>query len=212
MSQVPGPAISAPDVAYEWVKNFIAALPREEEAFLNEGVLASETGTSRTPVREALLRLEAEGFVKRIPHKGAYVPPIGDAQVGAVLEARAVVEKWAASQVIHKPNEISNLRKLFDEQSAIRADDAAFIKADTQFHTHLVRAGGNPVLTDFYASLREHQLRMGLRAVSDPDRVDKVLAEHQLIIDLLADGDHQGASAAIDDHLESTRKAIIGPR
>ncbi len=88
------------------MKSYIAALPREEETFLNEGgVLAKTTGTSRTPVREALLRLEAEGFVKRVPHKGAYVPPISDPpDVRAILQARAVVEKWAVSAVETMPD------------------------------------------------------------------------------------------------------------
>nr|WP_231754922.1 GntR family transcriptional regulator [Pseudarthrobacter sp. GA104] len=65
---------SAPETAYNWLRSYIASLPRDAETFLNEAVLTKETGTSRTPVREALLRLEAEGFIKRVPHKGAYVP------------------------------------------------------------------------------------------------------------------------------------------
>lgn len=64
-------------------------MPRHEGVFLTEGAAAAATGTSRTPVREALLRLEAEGFLQIVPKKGAFVPPISDAEVESVMQARA---------------------------------------------------------------------------------------------------------------------------
>jgi DNA-binding GntR family transcriptional regulator len=209
MSQLMSPGTqSAPDIAYEWVKNFIVTLPREQEVFLNEATLASETGTSRTPVREALLRLEAEGFIKRIPHKGAYVPAISDPDVRALMQARSVVEKWAAAAAgATLEQHFARLQSLIEAQREAQDDTARFIELDTEFHTLMVRAGGNSIIADFYGSLRQRQLRIGVRAVSSgEDRAKKVLEEHQRILEALRDG---GIDEAIDAHLDSTLKAAL---
>src|SRR6478735_1435960 len=155
MIRMTPPTQSAPDIAYQWLKTYIAELPRDEESFLNEAVLAKSTGTSRTPVREALLRLEAEGFIKRVPHKGAYVPPISDPDVRAILQARSVVEKWAVLGLGDLlEGQIDALQRLIDQQRVAQDEPARFIELDTEFHTLMVRAGGNPILADFYSSLR----------------------------------------------------------
>ncbi|MCZ9882333.1 GntR family transcriptional regulator [Arthrobacter sp. B2a2-09] len=211
MIQTNPAALSQPEVAYQWMKSYIAALPRDEETFLNEAVLAQSTGTSRTPVREALLRLEAEGFVKRIPHKGAYVPPISDPDVRAILQARSVVEKWAVSSMESLDGQIDALQALIDQQRDAKSDPARFIELDTEFHTLMVRAGGNSILADFYASLRQRQLRIGVRAVTrGTDRAGDVLREHQLIVDAMRSRSVEATHQAIDAHLGSTRQAVIG--
>lgn len=198
---------SAPDVAYEWIKRYIIELPREQDAFLNEGALAAATETSRTPVREALLRLESEGFLRRIPRKGVYVPPITDGDVRALLDARSLVERWAShagANAIRR--EAGALQELIERQRRSRADIARFIELDIEFHSSMVSMGGNPVLEDFYRSLRQRQLRIGVRAVTHgPDRMDNVLREHQAILDAIVSGG--SADDAIDLHLESTRLA-----
>lgn len=198
---------SAPDIAYEWIKRYIIELPRERDAFLNEGALASATETSRTPVREALLRLESEGFLRRIPRKGVYVPPITDADVRALLDARALVERWAASAAAETiRREAGALQELIELQRSSRDDTARFIELDIEFHSRMVSLGGNPVLEEFYRSLRQRQLRIGVRAVTHgSDRMDNVLGEHQAILDAIVAGG--SADAAIDLHLESTRVA-----
>lgn len=211
MSHIIPSASSAPDIAYEWVKNFIIDLPREQESFLNEAALASSTGTSRTPVREALLRLEAEGFVRRIPHKGAYVPPVTDPEVRALMQARAVVEKWATDAAgTALERHFNTLQQLIDDQEAAGTDTARFIELDIEFHSLMVRAAGNNILTDFYGSLRQRQLRVGLKAVtSGEDRALNVLREHRSILDAVRIGDVASTHAAIDAHLESTLRAVI---
>jgi DNA-binding GntR family transcriptional regulator len=193
------------------MKGYIAALPREQELFLNEAVIARSTGTSRTPVREALLRLEAEGFIKRIPNKGAYVPAISDPEVRAIIQARSVVEKWAASSPRgFQPTDIKALEALLDEQRSAKGDIEKFIELDTEFHTRIIHGAGNPILTEFYGSLRQRQLRIGVKAVTKGvDRIDEVLREHQQIVDALRDGQPAAAHEAIDAHLDSTLRAVL---
>lgn len=198
---------SAPDIAYEWIKRYIIELPRERDAFLNEGALATATETSRTPVREALLRLESEGFLRRIPRKGVYVPPITDGDVRSLLDARAIVERWAATAARDAiRRDAGALQELIDAQRRSRDDTARFIELDIEFHSRMVGLGGNPVLEEFYSSLRQRQLRIGVRAVTHGvDRMENVLDEHQAILDAIVAG--EATDAAIDLHLESTRLA-----
>ncbi|MBL5974897.1 MAG: GntR family transcriptional regulator [Candidatus Leucobacter sulfamidivorax] len=207
LTRVPSDHQSAPDVAYEWIKRYIVDLPRDQDAFLNEVALATATETSRTPVREALLRLESEGFLRRIPRKGVYVPQITDADVRALLDARALVEQWAvhsAGEAIRRDAE--TFQDLIDQQRQSQDDTARFIELDIEFHARMVSLGSNPVLNDFYRSLRQRQLRIGVRAVTHgPNRAENVLREHQAILDAVCDdGD---VDEAIRLHLQSTLAA-----
>ncbi len=208
-------ALSAQDTTYKWLKNRIAALPRHEGVFLTEAEVAAASGVSRTPVREALLRLEVEGLVKIVPRKGAFVPPVSDADVEATMQARLLVERWAAAQVTSSWEWVGpRLAALLAEQSELleAGDSGAFIDADRRFHGVIVEVAGNSVLHDFYESLRDRQIRMGLRAVtSRPDRGQTVIAEHKAIMDALMSGDAALADAAVKAHLMTTLDVLRHP-
>ena len=197
---------SAQDETYAWLKRHIASLPRHEGVFLTEGQVALQAGASRTPVREALLRLEAEGFLKIVPKKGAYVPAITDAEIEAVMQARALVEDWCVRRVVGTADGlVEELTRLISEQETLIDDPVAFIDCDRQFHRTVVESAGNPVLLDVYESLRDRQIRMGLRAVtSTQDRTRQVLREHQAIVDGLLSLDEAGAVVAVTAHLNNT--------
>lgn len=207
------PTGSAQDVTYEWLKRHIATLPRDGGSFLTEAEVARAAGTSRTPAREALLRLEAEGLLRILPKKGAFVPPISDSEVRAVMQARELVEDWCARQIRSaRPDFIARLESLVAEQKTLIDDPVAFIDCDRAFHRAIVRQAGNPVLAEFYESLRERQIRMGLRAVAgDEDRARAVLSEHSAIVGALSSGEPQRAGTAIAAHLHSTLAALHLP-
>src|SRR5271163_4037579 len=90
------PAEAAQDLVYRLLKRRVLTVPAQEGAFLTEAEVCRAMGTSRTPVREALLRLESEGLLQIVPKKGAYVAPITEAEVAAVMQARGLVEEWCA--------------------------------------------------------------------------------------------------------------------
>ncbi|AXK85351.1 GntR family transcriptional regulator [Nocardia farcinica] len=206
-------AASAPELAYEWLKNTILTLPRDEEMFLSEAQVAAASGTSRTPVREALLRLEAEGFIRRVPHKGAYIPALTDKDVDDVMQARRVVEEWSIAQVAPNPGQVPDrLRELLAAQDA-DTDPVEFIAHDLEFHTTVIRAAGNQVMHEFYRSLRDRQMRMGVRIMlSDERRKKQVLVEHGAIVDALAAGDTEAAIHAVREHLDTTLCSLKQPR
>lgn len=208
-----GRRVNAQDSTYHWLKTHIAGLPRAEGTFLTEGEVATAAGTSRTPVREALLRLEAEGLVQIVPKKGAYVPPISDRDVSEVMEARSVVEEWSVGRIAtsHRSLDpeldalVAELTALLGEQEGALDDAVAFIDLDRAFHRTIVQAAGNLVLENFYESLRDRQVRMGLRAVaSAEDRARRVLAEHRAIVRALRNRNAERATRAVRVHLDNT--------
>lgn len=204
---------SAQDVTYRWLKQYIAGLPRQEGSFLTEVGIAEAAGTSRTPVREALLRLQAEGVVQIVPKKGAWVPPIADHEVQAVMQARGLVEDWCVRQVAPVGGGLAeDLDGLVAEQESLSDDPVGFIDCDRTFHRTIVRRAGNHVLADFYESLRDRQVRMGLHAVaSGEDRVRTVLEEHRAIVSAIRSGDQEHAAQVVAEHLASTLATLNLP-
>lgn len=206
-------AEAAQDVVFKWLKQHIVTLPRGNGVFLTEAEVSRATGTSRTPVREALLRLEADGFLQIVPKKGAYVPPVTDADIEAVMQARGLVEDWCIRRAVRLGETLAaELDRLIGQQAEHQHDPVAFIESDRQFHRTIVSAAGNPVLSDFYESLRDRQLRMGVHAVATSDRrTGEVLAEHAAIVESLRSGNSEDAAAAVAQHLSTTLAALQLP-
>jgi DNA-binding GntR family transcriptional regulator len=202
--------MSAQDSTYDWLRRRIVTLSRHEATFLSEVALAAEAGVSRTPVREALLRLEAEGWLRIVPRKGALIAPISDAEVDAVMQARLLIEEWGVREVVDRGEQlVDRLDALVQEQCRYRDDPATFIDLDREFHRTIVAAAGNPVLSDFYESLRDRQLRMGLQVmVADADRAEQVVTEHRAIVEGLRNLDRDDALLAVHGHLDKTLSAL----
>ena len=207
------PAEAAQDLVYRLLKKRVLTLPAQEGAFLTEAEVCRAMGTSRTPVREALLRLESEGLLKILPKKGAFVPAITEAEVVATMQARGLVEEWCARRAALSNDGLAEeLQRLISEQEAVRSDPLTFIERDREFHRTLVLAAGNPFVADFYENLRDRQVRMGLHAiVNASERADIVLAEHGAIVDAIQSGDPEGAAAAVALHLAKTLTALQSP-
>jgi DNA-binding GntR family transcriptional regulator len=206
-------AEAAQDAVFRWLKQHIVTLPRRDGVFLTEAEVCRATGTSRTPVREALLRLEADGFLQIVPKKGAYVAPITEADIEAVMQARKLVEEWCVRQAAALGETLAReLDQFIDQQAELMDDPVAFIESDRLFHHAIVSAAGNPVLAGFYESLRDRQLRMGVHAVATSDRRSgDVLGEHKAIVAGIRAGDSDVAAAAVARHLATTLAALRMP-
>jgi DNA-binding GntR family transcriptional regulator len=209
----PGPA---KDRALEYVKAQVltGAFPGGE--LISEGDVATALGMSRTPVREAFLRLEAEGLLRLYPQRGALVVPVSPDEVRAVIEARLVLEQFAATKVVGRGPAgcaavFGRLSGQLERQrnAAAATDWRDFLDADRAFHAVTLEESGNTILSGFYSSLRDRQMRMiGESALRDPNRVTTIIDEHHGIAEALRDGDLQRALQAVRTHLASTVRAI----
>lgn len=176
--------------------------------FINEQRVAEEVGISRTPVREALLLLSAEGLVQLVPNRGAFVPPLTPDQVHHILSARTVIESWATEEAMrHGAPPVARMRECMDRQRALLEGGtfAEFIAADREFHTELLLAAGNPVMSQMYETLRARHVIIGVAALErDRGRREQVLVEHAAIISALESGDVDQAITAVVAHLRAT--------
>ncbi|MDQ0685060.1 DNA-binding GntR family transcriptional regulator [Streptomyces achromogenes] len=195
----------AADRVYAHVKQGVLNRRYQGGALLTEGELAEAVGVSRTPVREALLRLEVEGLIKLYPKKGALVLPVSAQEIADVVETRLLVEEHAARKVVPAPAAlIERLEELLERQREQTAagDLAAAAVTDRCFHAEIVRSGGNEILSRLYDQLRDRQLRMGVAVLhSHPDRIAKSLAEHEELLRALRAGDADAAVRIVHRHI-----------
>ncbi|MGW2615615.1 GntR family transcriptional regulator [Streptomyces sp. NPDC001500] len=195
----------AADRVYAHVKQGVLDRRYEGGALLTEGELADAVGVSRTPVREALLRLEAEGLIRLYPKKGALVLPVSAQEIADVVETRLLVEEHAARKAVPAPAAlVARLEELLAQQreQAAAGDLAAAAVTDRCFHAEIVRSGGNEILSRLYDQLRDRQLRMGVAVLhSHPDRIAKTLTEHAEILQALRSGDADRAVELVHRHI-----------
>nr|WSY53256.1 GntR family transcriptional regulator [Streptomyces sp. NBC_00886] len=196
----------AADRVYTHVKQGVLDRRYEGGTLLTEGELAEAVGVSRTPVREALLRLEVEGLIRLYPKKGALVLPVSSQEIADVVETRMLVEQHAVRKAVPaSPTLIARLEELLDRQKeqAAAGDLTGAAVTDRCFHAEIVRSGGNEILSRLYDQLRDRQLRMGVAIMhSHPDRIAKTLTEHEAILDALRTGDAEAAVGIVHRHVD----------
>lgn len=195
----------AADRVYDHVKRSVLERRYEGGTLLTEGELAEAVGVSRTPVREALLKLEVEGLIKLYPKKGALVLAVSAQEIADVVETRLLVEEHSVRKAVPAPASlIARLEELLSLQQAQAAagEFADAAGTDRCFHAEIVRSGGNAILSRLYDQLRDRQLRMGVAVMhSHPDRIAKTLTEHEEILDALRAGDAEAAVAVVRRHV-----------
>lgn len=207
---------SAASRVYDHLKRDILDGTRPAGELLTEGELAHTAGVSRTPVREALLRLEGEGLVRLFPKKGALVVPVSTEEARQVLQARTVIEEWAAGAMW--PNRgpaVARLQERFAAmQVARRAQDiAGFAENDRLFHEVIVSAAGNPILTRTYQGLRDRQLCILTSQMHMSDtRMDVALHGHEELLAALTGGTSAAFLQATRSHLDTAWAALQGQR
>jgi DNA-binding GntR family transcriptional regulator len=210
-----GGRVAAKDRAHEYVKRQVltGAFPGGE--LISEGEVAAALGMSRTPVREAFLRLEAEGLLRLYPQRGALVVPVSSEEARAVIEARLVLEEFAAAKVIARgPAACAAVFERLSAElqrqrdAAAKADWQEFSEADRAFHSVTLQESGNAIVSGFYSSLRDRQTRMNRELVTHDERVTTIMDEHRVIAEAVRHGDLQRTEEAVRTHLASTMRTL----
>ena len=180
---------------------------------LVETDLARQLGVSRQPVREALHRLEAEGWVDLRPNQGAFVHVPTDQEVDELLDVRELLEVETARLAARspRPDAVVPLREICHQgEAAIDAGDMEqFITANNQFHAALAELAGNAVLAEL-TEIVGRRVRWYYRLVA-PTRGQESCAEHLQLLDAIEAGDAEGAAKAARQHTERTRTAYHRP-
>ena len=171
--------------------------------------LARQLGVSRQPIREALHRMEAEGWVDLRPSQGAFVHVPTDSEVNELLDVRALLEAETARLAAARANpvQLARLREICRQgQAAAEADDfAAAVAANNAFHAEIAAVGRNAVLAEL-ADIVGRRVQWYYRMVA-PARSHGSWAEHAEMIEAIESADAERAQALARRHTERTRQA-----
>ena len=182
----------------------------EEGSRINEVELARQLQVSRTPLREALAALTAEGFLESIPRRGFFVLPLSTKEFLDLYAMRAILDPAALEAAgLPSPEQIERLDRLNDEITAAAGDADRVIELDDRWHLELIAHGDNDVLLDLIRQFIRKTRRYEQRYLREVKHVAVATAEHERIIARLRADDLPGACAALKTNMQSGLEPIL---
>jgi DNA-binding GntR family transcriptional regulator len=203
---------SAGQRAYEWIRDAILKGEFAEGEFMDEVALAARVDTSRTPVREALQRLQVERYVDLLPRRGAQVRVVTATEMREIYQARFLLESDALLTICQRQAGLpERARALIEEmEQAGRAGDwNGFAQLDQLFHSEIVRHQRNAVIAELYDALQPRQVRLGTRTLAEaPSRLATIEREHRELIAALERHDAEGSVEVLRRHLREIPELV----
>jgi DNA-binding GntR family transcriptional regulator len=175
--------------------------------------MAEEMGVSRTPVREAIRKLELEGLVVMIPRKGAYVAGLSLKDIVEVFEIRGALEGLAAELAAERitDDELENLERYLVRitEDIEKGDLGKVVETDTDFHTQLYKASRNDWLLQIINNLREQIQRFRTTSLSYPGRMKEAVEEHRQIVEAISSRNGKLARKLAYEHIEKAENSLM---
>ena len=200
------------EVVYEDLKQLILTGKIAPGTRMMEVELAEHMGVSRTPVREALRKLEKENLVVIEPRKGAYVTDVSVKDMLDILEVREELEGFAASLAASRTDEnhLSELLTITARYSeAVKANDTEkMIFYDEMFHKYVVTCSGNKTLIQLSETVQELALRFRYLYYDDFTRYENMPFEHKQMIEAIKSGDSEAAKKVARAHVNELKKFV----
>jgi DNA-binding GntR family transcriptional regulator len=179
---------------------------------LTEGELCQRFAVSRTPVREALAKLERDQLVRVVPKKGAFVRALSHAEIRELYQLREALEALAIRLAAPRVEraELDDFARRFRELRARRRLTDTEVRAlGDEFHRYLVKRTGNTRLVQTLEDIREQLQPVWMMAIVAPRRVHALVREHLGIIAALERGAHRRAERLMVEHVRRVRDAIL---
>jgi DNA-binding GntR family transcriptional regulator len=193
------------EVVFETLREAIIKGVLKPGERLMEKQLAENMGVSRTPVREAIRKLELEGFVRVIPRKGTYVSEISFTDVREIYEIRASLEALACGLAAQRaaPEQIEEMKRyLAEEKDYLVIEDLSLtVKTDVGLHELIYQATSNERIMGIMNNLKKHLYRLRSTSLAYPGRKEKSLEEHQEIVQAIAKRDVELAQKLGKEHI-----------
>ena len=182
-------------------------------ARLNERVLCEKLGISRTPLREAIKLLAAEGLVDLLPNRGALVAALDTGRLAETLQVMGALEGLAGELACRHASEarIADIRRLHEKMLAMheRGDLAGYFRHNQAIHQSIVEASGNPVLANLYRQLNTSARRARYMANLSRERWDAAVREHEAILTALEARDVRTLKRLLRDHLANKLASVM---
>ena len=193
---------------YEALKEIIGRMDIYSQAELqrlDERSLAEQLGVSRTPVREAISRLEQEGLVKNIARRGSFVVRKTKVEIMDMIDVWAALESMAARLATSRAtdSEIANLRKnfaSFDDSEEARAHIDEYSETNVKFHQTIIDLGKSPLISQMSNQLFFQMRAIRTSTIKERDRISRSVIDHIRIIEAIEERDSYHAEQLVKDH------------
>ena len=199
--------------AYNYVKAQIMNLELKPGQYITDSQVASELNVSRTPVREALRRLEQEGLLVNQARRGWKVYALSLEDIHEIFDIKASLEGMLARRAATCQDEglRKNLREAMEgmKRAARTGDGDAWLEADFQLHRVIFSMGGNERAAGIIQNLNDqwHRVRIGFLAMQG--RIERSNPEHEAVVDMILSGDSQEAERLMRIHLDNVRDELV---
>jgi DNA-binding GntR family transcriptional regulator len=207
------------DVAYEGLRDRLLTLQIKPGQSIDEDRIGRELGIGRTPVREAIKRLELEKLVNIYPRRGTFASDINITDLSDISDIRAALESHAAARAAERltPERHLELQALMVELDAVHADPQsllpeaerpALMDLDARVHRFIYRCADNPYLSETCERYFNLSLRIWYLALDRMPALSAHIHEHRALLDAIAAGDPQRARETVTEHVQTFERSI----
>ncbi len=206
--------LSLKESAYQIIKKKILNGEFDPGSRIREDILAEEISMSRTPVREAVNQLSAEGFLNNIPRKGIFLIELTDEKIQEMLELRIVLECLAVDRLIERLEEkhIHILEEIVNDfkDALVKEDYHRCNQLDSRFHLEIASMSGNRKLIKFLSEIEDfmHIARNIEKKVMAKEKNERTLIEHTHILNAIKERDRETAKKEIKSNIETMKENL----
>jgi len=206
-------SITGRDEAYEKIKNLLntGELKAGDVTSVNE--LIEKLNMSRSPVRDAILRLNDEGIVQVIPRKGIFVSGVFSKDIKDLFQLRLAIELFAVDKIIDYAH-YDSLKELdeiiaLQEESAKKGDNESFLSHDEYFHIKMVEILNNERMNKIIQNSREQLALYGFKSLTFHANAIESVDEHKKILEAIKQKDRKTARYMLTKHLTRTKNLVL---
>ena len=208
-----GSATSLAGLAYQQIKNRLIMLDIRPGDPINDSGLAAELGVGRTPVREALKRLETDHLVVSYPRRGTFATVVDVTELGAISDIRQLLEPHAARRAAENASpqlraEMREIAAQIRDLRVVDGDRTTFINEDMAIHKIIYRASGNPHLEDVLVRYDNLATRIWCLVIDKLPDIAEHVREHSSLLVAIADGDGDRAAELAHEHVVGFERAL----
>lgn len=201
------------DFAYEEIRKLILRRETSEGVILSENSLAAELNMSRTPVREALQRLQMEGFLEIHPNRGVVIPEVSVVEVNETFALRMAIEEFVIKEIIPLMTEEHFLQvdELLHRQreSMERRNVLEYLRHDKDFHDFYLRLYSNALIFSTIKRVRDRFFPMGTAVLRGVGTVERSFQQHCEIAEAVRRRDPGAAAEAMHRHMVTGRGNVL---
>ncbi|MGD2177170.1 MAG: GntR family transcriptional regulator [Anaerolineae bacterium] len=197
--------------AYHLIKEKVVTLELPPSAVIDEHVLMQELGLGRTPIREALQRLDSEGLVNIVPRRGTFVNDISITDLQKIFELRIVLEGFCAGLAAERITEeqLGKMAAVLEDLEGLQhADQRTLMSIDKRFHRILYAASDNEFMIEILNRLYDLSLRLWYLVLNRFDEVRHSIEQHHEVLGALKDGERDRAEAVVQKHIIEFQQSI----